>query len=320
MFQINLGNILNAVFLQFSCLASGDEYIVVVQEPETLNLFLKPETKSSKMMLHNILSSIKSKSNNCTSDGNIKLSVKDSISESVSKWENNTPCNEFDRKTDQGSAELYFHYYGMLQHQQNMLQDYIRTGTYFSAITENSDDFRGKAVLDVGCGSGILSLFAAQAGARVVYAIEASGMAHFAQKLAASNPSIGNRIKILHCKVEEAQLPEKVDILISEPMGTLLVNERMLETYIYARKAFMKPRGQMYPRIGRIHLAAFSDPVLHAEMVSKSFFWNQSNFYGVDLTCLEMPATSGYFSQVVVDVSLQFHISIFQGVKQSISS
>lgn len=45
-----------------------------------------------------------------------------------------------------------------------MLQDYIRTGTYHAAITENPADFEGKAVMDVGCGSGILSLFAAQVG------------------------------------------------------------------------------------------------------------------------------------------------------------
>ncbi len=77
---------------------------------------------------------------------------------------------------------------GMLQHQQNMLQDYIRTGTYHAAIVENPADFEGKAVMDVGCGSGILSLFAAQAGARVVYAVEASDMAHYARQLAAANP------------------------------------------------------------------------------------------------------------------------------------
>ena len=36
-------------------------------------------------------------------------------------------------------------------------------GTYHAAITENADDFRGKVIMDVGAGSGILSLFAAQA-------------------------------------------------------------------------------------------------------------------------------------------------------------
>jgi histone-arginine methyltransferase CARM1 len=72
--------------------------------------------------------------------------------------------NHFVRKTDDGSAALYFHYYGMLQHQQNMLQDYVRTGAYFLAITDNPTDFAGKTIMDVGAGSGILSLFAAQVG------------------------------------------------------------------------------------------------------------------------------------------------------------
>lgn len=47
-------------------------------------------------------------------------------------------------------------------HQQNMLQDQIRTGTYYAAILENTADFQGKTIMDVGAGSGILSLFAAQ--------------------------------------------------------------------------------------------------------------------------------------------------------------
>ena len=209
--------------------------------------------------------------------------------------------DHFDRKTDKGSADLYFHYYGMLQHQQNMLQDYIRTGTYYSAITENVSDFAGKAVMDVGCGSGILSLFAARAGARVVYAVEASNMAQFARQLAETNPEIGSKIKVIYGKVEEIELPEKVDVLVSEPMGTLLVNERMLESYIYARDNFLKPGGKLFPRVGRIHVAAFSDPLLFSEVASKAQFWQQPSFYGVDLTCLHAPAAAGYFNQVVVD-------------------
>ena len=75
--------------------------------------------------------------------------------------------DEFAAKTDKASADLYFHYYGMLMHQQNMLQDQIRTGTYYAAILENTADFHGKVVMDVGAGSGVLSLFAAQASCSV---------------------------------------------------------------------------------------------------------------------------------------------------------
>ena len=47
-------------------------------------------------------------------------------------------------------------------------QDYTRTGTYFMAIMDNKQDFEGRTVMDVGAGSGVLSLFSAQAGARKV--------------------------------------------------------------------------------------------------------------------------------------------------------
>jgi hypothetical protein len=81
-------------------------------------------------------------------------------------------------------------------------------------------------------------------------------------------------------------------------MGTLLVNERMLETYLYARDRFLKPGGRMFPQIGRIHAAAFTDPLLYGEVAAKAAFWQQPQFYGVDLTTLFGPAAEGYFAQV----------------------
>jgi histone-arginine methyltransferase CARM1 len=70
--------------------------------------------------------------------------------------------SKFDNKIEASSAKMYFHYYGQLLHQQNMLQDYVRTGTYYAAVMENHSDFAGRVVVDVGAGSGILSMFAAQ--------------------------------------------------------------------------------------------------------------------------------------------------------------
>lgn len=62
-----------------------------------------------------------------------------------------------------------------------MMQDYIRTATYHKAIISNLKDFQDKVILDVGAGSGILSFFAAHAGAKKVYAVEASSMAIHAE-------------------------------------------------------------------------------------------------------------------------------------------
>ncbi|KAK9909649.1 hypothetical protein WJX75_005586 [Coccomyxa subellipsoidea] len=209
---------------------------------------------------------------------------------------------KFDRRTDEASADLYFHYYSLLPHQQNMLQDMIRTGTYYASIMGNAVDFQDKVVMDVGAGSGILSLFAAQAGARKVYAVEASNMAASANILKEANPALGARIEVIQSRIEDLDLAaNSVDVLISEPMGTLLVNERMLETYLHARDRFLKPGGRMFPQIGRIHVAAFTDDLLYTEMVNKATFWQQSSFFGVDLSSLFQPALDGYFSQVVVD-------------------
>ncbi|KAI5581119.1 hypothetical protein POPTR_008G222700v4 [Populus trichocarpa] len=213
-----------------------------------------------------------------------------------------TACkSKFDDKIEPSSAKLYFHYYGQLLHQQNMLQDYVRTGTYYAAVIENRADFFGRVVVDVGAGSGILSFFAAQAGAKHVYAVEASEMADYARKLIAGNPSLGEKITVIKGKVEEVELPEKADILISEPMGTLLVNERMLESYVIARDRFLVPNGKMFPTVGRIHMAPFSDEYLFVEIANKALFWQQQGYYGVDLTPLHASAFGGYFSQPVVD-------------------
>lgn len=53
--------------------------------------------------------------------------------------------------------------------------------------------------------------------------------------------ALGSRIEVVKGRVEEVDLALQVDVLVSEPMGTLLVNERMLETYLYARDKFLKP-------------------------------------------------------------------------------
>lgn len=54
----------------------------------------------------------------------------------------------------------------------------MRTLAYMNAITKNPELIKDKIVLDIGCGTGILSIFAARAGAKHVYAIENAGIAN----------------------------------------------------------------------------------------------------------------------------------------------
>ena len=60
---------------------------------------------------------------------------------------------------------------------QEMIKDEVRTQSYLNAIKQNAEIFKGKTVLDVGCGTGILSMFCAQAGAAKIIGIECSAIA-----------------------------------------------------------------------------------------------------------------------------------------------
>jgi hypothetical protein len=60
--------------------------------------------------------------------------------------------------------------------------------------------------------------------------------------------NLEDKVFIVAGKIEEIDLPEKVDVIISEPMGYMLYNERMLETYLHAKK-WLKPGGKLCFRI-----------------------------------------------------------------------
>eukprot|EP00798_Chlamydomonas_sp_ICE-L_P029086 gene29086-32297_t len=148
----------------------------------------------------------------------------------------------------------YFCTYSYIYHQKEMLEDSKRTGAYYQAVMSNKRQFQGKVVLDVGTGSGILAIFAAKAGAKKVYAVEATAMAVPARKLVAHN-KLSDVIEVIQGTIETIELPEKVDIIISEWMGYFLLRESMLDSVLIARDRFMKPGGSLYPSHATMLLA-----------------------------------------------------------------
>ncbi|KAI8854185.1 S-adenosyl-L-methionine-dependent methyltransferase [Chytridium lagenaria] len=204
-----------------------------------------------------------------------------------------------------GRDPAYFNYYAQFIHQQNMLQDNVRTSVYQNAILSNGPAvFREKTVMDVGAGSGILSYFAVQAGAAKVYAVEASGMATKIKKMIAATSSkntwMKDKLEVIQSKVEDIKNVPKVDALISEPIGVLLVHERMIESYLHARDHFLKPGGAMIPSAGTIYLSPFSDANVWTQTMSKVRFWEHNNFFGVDFSPLANSAKEEIFAQPIV--------------------
>ena len=125
----------------------------------------------------------------------------------------------------------------------------MRTSTYANFMLTTPDLFRDAIVLDVGCGTGILSLLAARAGAKRVIAVDASGIAKTAERIVKAN-GLEDVITVIKGKVEDVLLPDgidKVDIVISEWMGYALLYESMLDSVLVARDRFLRPGGVMAP-------------------------------------------------------------------------
>ena len=74
----------------------------------------------------------------------------------------------------------------------------------------NKHLFKDKIVLDVGCGTGILSMFAAKAGAKMVIGVDMSSIVEHAKKIVEDN-GLSDKVTILRGKVEEIELPAGVE-------------------------------------------------------------------------------------------------------------
>lgn len=155
---------------------------------------------------------------------------------------------------DETDHANYFCEYAYLYHQMDMLEDSHRTGSYFNGIMWNPSCFEGKTVLDVGAGTCILSIMAARAGAKQVFAVEATDMAERSRRIVEAN-GLSGVIRVLQGTVESVQLPCKVDVIVSEWMGYFLLRESMLDSVLVARDKHLKPGGSLFPSHATLYLA-----------------------------------------------------------------
>jgi predicted RNA methylase len=103
--------------------------------------------------------------------------------------------------------------YAEFEVHRTMIRDRVRTEAFRRAI--DSVVRRGDIVLDVGAGSGILSVFAARAGAARVYAVERTSVAVLAEEVAAAN-GVAEIVQVIHSDILDVEPPERVDVIVSE--------------------------------------------------------------------------------------------------------
>ncbi|GAA5906701.1 uncharacterized protein JCM6883_004560 [Sporobolomyces salmoneus] len=204
---------------------------------------------------------------------------------------------EEERKDGEAAHKDDAHYFESYQYNdihEIMLKDAVRTNAYRDFILHpaNAPVIKDKIVLDVGCGTGILSMFAAKAGAKKVYAVDASNVAYKAMRNIKAN-GFQDVIQVIKGKVEEIELPEKVDVIISEWMGYCLLYECMLDSVLLARDKYLAPNGLMIPSQTSILLSAYAGQPWINDRVK---YWD--NVYGFDMSCMK----EGIEDEAIIEV------------------
>ena len=202
-------------------------------------------------------------------DDHSKIKTVDSVSSAIK-------ANE-----DGGYAGSYAHF--SIHHE--MLSDFVRTNAYKQAIYENADQIKDKVVLDLGCGTGILSMFCAQAGAKEVIAVDMSDIIHHTMDIIREN-GLQDKIKLIKGRLEDIKELEnkRFDVIVSEWMGYFLLYEGMLDSVIAARDKNLSPGGLILPNYCSISIFAISDEERYLKTID---YWK--NVYGFKMSCMKEP-------------------------------
>ena len=137
-----------------------------------------------------------------------------------------------------------------------MVRDTVRVSAYRRAIFRHCKD---KTVVEIGCGSGILSIFAAKAGARRVIAIEESRIAGLAAAMFERN-GVADRVELRRANSRDVSLDERADVIIHEVLGVDPFAENILPFIEDARERLLAPDGILIPSALEVCCAGFEVP------------------------------------------------------------
>ncbi|MDQ3895967.1 MAG: 50S ribosomal protein L11 methyltransferase [Actinomycetota bacterium] len=172
-----------------------------------------------------------------------------------------------------------------------MLNDERRTSSFQTAIRRTVRP--GDVVLEIGTGTGVLAVTAAMAGARHVYAVEATAMSRIARRLVEIN-GVADGVTIIEGHSFDISLPERADVLISEIIGDDPLGEQILPTFADARERLLVADARMIP--SRLRLRALPLEVPHEALEGFRFtparaaLWAAR--YGIDFTALVLTSES----------------------------
>jgi len=163
-----------------------------------------------------------------------------------------------------------------------MIADDARTHAYAEAIAKAVR--RGDVAVDIGCAVGVFALLACRAGARRVYAIESSAILEWGKRLAAAN-GFSDRIVFLRGDSRQIDLPERVNVVISDLRGALPFFGDAIDSIQDARQRFLAPGGIQIPQRDTL-FAAIADAAKSYEAITAPW---RNHLHGLNFSAL-LPA------------------------------